>query len=73
MRDVVTAVCTDGLGNVLVSTGFGGTVEMFTRDGRYVRRAATGMFRADVAAVAPGGQLVVTSYDNDTVTIFSHY
>eukprot|EP00058_Branchiostoma_floridae_P027643 XP_002613134.1 hypothetical protein BRAFLDRAFT_73038 [Branchiostoma floridae] len=69
----ITDICTDSSGHVLVGTGPGGTVEMFTQDGRYVRRAAAGMFRADGVAVAPGGQLVVTSYENNTVTVFSHY
>ncbi|KAI8501938.1 zinc ion binding [Branchiostoma belcheri] len=72
-RVVATGVCTDGSGNVLVAVGAGGNVEKFTEDGRYVRRAVTGRFRADSVAVAPGGQLVVADSENSTVTIFSHY
>ncbi|CAH1262100.1 TRIM3 [Branchiostoma lanceolatum] len=48
----VSGICTDSSGNVLVSTGIGGTVELFTKDGRYVRRVVSGMFRADSVAVA---------------------
>ncbi|CAH1268357.1 TRIM71 [Branchiostoma lanceolatum] len=69
----VTGVCTDSSGHVLAATWLGGTVELFTEDGRYVRRGASGMFQADGVAVAPGGQLVVTSFENSTVTVFSHY
>ncbi|CAH1262103.1 TRIM3 [Branchiostoma lanceolatum] len=69
----VSEVCTDSSGNILVSTGSGGTVELFTEDGRYVRRVVSDMFRADSIAVAPGGQLVVASYQSSTVTVFSHY
>ncbi|XP_066289161.1 tripartite motif-containing protein 3-like [Branchiostoma lanceolatum] len=69
----ITGICVDSSGHVLLSTGPGGTVEMFTADGRYVRRAAAGMFRADGVAVGPAGQLVVTDDDNSTVTVFSHY
>ncbi|XP_066289158.1 tripartite motif-containing protein 3-like [Branchiostoma lanceolatum] len=72
-RVVVVGICTDSSGNVLLSTGPGGTVELFTAGGRYVRRAAAGMFRADGVAVGPSGQLVVTDDTNSTVTVFSHY
>eukprot|EP00058_Branchiostoma_floridae_P011724 XP_002597212.1 hypothetical protein BRAFLDRAFT_66339 [Branchiostoma floridae] len=72
-RVVVMAIHTDSSGNVLVGTGSGGTVEMFTRDGRYVRRFSTGRSHADGVAVAQGGQLVITTSHNNTVTIFSHY
>eukprot|EP00058_Branchiostoma_floridae_P013077 XP_002598565.1 hypothetical protein BRAFLDRAFT_66956 [Branchiostoma floridae] len=68
----ITGMCTDSSGNVLVADGPGGKVELFTEDGRYVRRVASGLHRADSVAVAPGGQLVVTNHDNGTVTIFPH-
>ncbi|CAH1262101.1 TRIM3 [Branchiostoma lanceolatum] len=64
----VADVRMDSSGNVLVSTGLGGTVELFTKDGRYVRRVVSGMFRADSIAVSPGGQLVVANSQNSTVT-----
>eukprot|EP00058_Branchiostoma_floridae_P013057 XP_002598545.1 hypothetical protein BRAFLDRAFT_66936 [Branchiostoma floridae] len=69
----ITGMCTDSSGNVLVADGAGGKVELFTEDGRYVRRVASGLHRADSVAVAPGGQLVVTNNDNGTVTIFPDY
>ncbi|KAI8500377.1 zinc ion binding [Branchiostoma belcheri] len=69
----VTGICTDSSDNVLVADGLGGKVELFTKDGRYVRRAASGFFFADSVAVAPGGQLVVINGENNTVTILPHY
>ncbi|CAH1233162.1 TRIM2 [Branchiostoma lanceolatum] len=51
-------ICTDSSGNVLVANWDGGTVEMFTGDGRHVRRVASGMSSIDGVAVGPGGQLV---------------
>ncbi|XP_019640433.1 PREDICTED: brain tumor protein-like, partial [Branchiostoma belcheri] len=58
--DEVMGICTDGSGNVLLLR-IGGAVDMFTEDGRYVRRVVTS--RAGGVAVAPGGQLVVTDFD----------
>eukprot|EP00058_Branchiostoma_floridae_P027642 XP_002613133.1 hypothetical protein BRAFLDRAFT_73037 [Branchiostoma floridae] len=69
----VMDVCTDSSGNALVAEGYGGTVEMFTQDGRYVRRVAGSTFSICSVAVAPGGQLVVTDDENSTVSVFSHY
>ncbi|XP_019617908.1 PREDICTED: uncharacterized protein LOC109465203 [Branchiostoma belcheri] len=69
----VTGIRTDSSDNVLVADGVGGKVELFTKDGRYVRTAASGLFFADSVAVAPGGQLVVTNGENNTATIFPHY
>ncbi|KAI8487779.1 zinc ion binding [Branchiostoma belcheri] len=67
----VTGICTDSSDNVLVADGSGRKVELFTKDGRYVRTAASGLVHVDSVAVAPGGQLVVIGGNN--ITIFSHY
>ncbi|CAH1270453.1 TRIM3 [Branchiostoma lanceolatum] len=72
-RVVADGIRVDSSGNVLVGTGSGGTVELFTEDGRYLRRVASGMYSSHGVAVGPAGQLVVTSSDNNTVTVFSHY
>ncbi|XP_019614344.1 PREDICTED: uncharacterized protein LOC109462254 [Branchiostoma belcheri] len=64
--EIVTGICTDGSGNVLLVRS-GGAVDMFTEDGRYVRRVVTS--RAGGVAVAPGGQLVVTDFDTNNVSI----
>eukprot|EP00058_Branchiostoma_floridae_P026678 XP_002612169.1 hypothetical protein BRAFLDRAFT_88908 [Branchiostoma floridae] len=72
-RILVMGMCTDISGDVLVGTGFGGTVERFTQNGRYVRSVATNMSSSCGVAVTPGGQLVVTDYYDSTVTIFSRY
>ncbi|CAH1261863.1 TRIM2 [Branchiostoma lanceolatum] len=69
----VSGLCTDSSGNVLVANWHGGTVELFAGDGRHVRRVVSGMFGVKGVAVGPGGQLVVTDDENDTVAIFSHY
>ncbi|KAI8502620.1 zinc ion binding [Branchiostoma belcheri] len=68
--DEVMGIRTDGSGNVLLVRS-GGAVDMFTEDGRYVRRVVTS--RAVGVAVAPGGQLVVTAFDTSNVTIFYQY
>ncbi|XP_019614342.1 PREDICTED: uncharacterized protein LOC109462252 [Branchiostoma belcheri] len=68
--DEVTGICTDGSGNVLL-VRIGGAVDMFTEDGRYVRRVVPS--RAGGVAVAPGGQLVVTDFDTSNITIFYQY
>ncbi|KAI8482837.1 zinc ion binding [Branchiostoma belcheri] len=68
--DEVMGICTGGSGNVLL-VRIGGAVDMFTEDGRYVRRVVTS--RAGGVAVAPGGQLVVTDVHSSNVTILSHY
>ncbi|KAI8502626.1 zinc ion binding [Branchiostoma belcheri] len=65
--DEVTGICTDGSGNVLLVRS-GGAVDMFTEDGRYVRRVVPS--RAGGVAVAPGGQLVVTNFDTILCIIF---
>ncbi|KAI8502625.1 zinc ion binding [Branchiostoma belcheri] len=68
--DEVMGICTDGSGSVLL-VRIGGAVDMFTEDGRYVRRVVPS--RAGGVAVAPGGQLVVTDFDTSNVTIFYQY
>ncbi|XP_019628667.1 PREDICTED: uncharacterized protein LOC109473232 [Branchiostoma belcheri] len=67
---LVMGICTDGSGNVLLVRS-GGAVDMFTEDGRYVRRV--GPSRAGGVAVAPGGHLVVTIVNSSNVTILSYY
>ncbi|KAI8496893.1 zinc ion binding [Branchiostoma belcheri] len=69
-NEAVMGICTDGSGNVLL-VRIGGAVDMFTEDGRYVRRVITS--RAGGVVVAPGGQLVVTDVYSSNVTILSHY
>ncbi|KAI8496892.1 zinc ion binding [Branchiostoma belcheri] len=69
-NEAVMGICTDGSGNVLL-VRTGGAVDMFTEDGRYVRRVVPS--RAGGVAVAPGGQLVVTIVNSSNVTILSHY
>ncbi|CAH1270773.1 TRIM3 [Branchiostoma lanceolatum] len=70
---LVGGICTDRMGNLLVANWYDGTVELFTQAGRYVRRVAAAAVTVDGVAVGPGGQLAVTSEENGTVTIFSHY
>ncbi|CAH1261591.1 TRIM71 [Branchiostoma lanceolatum] len=67
------AICTDSSGNVLVTNWYRGTVELFGQDGRHVRRVASDMLSSVGVGVGPGGQLVVTSSEEDTVTIFPNY
>ncbi|CAH1262102.1 TRIM3 [Branchiostoma lanceolatum] len=55
----VSGVCTDSSGNILVAYGLGGTVDLFTKVGRYFGRVVSGMFRADSIAVAPEAAILL--------------
>ncbi|XP_078679079.1 uncharacterized protein LOC144914793 [Branchiostoma floridae x Branchiostoma belcheri] len=63
-------ICTDSSsGHIIVADFENQRVQMFTRHGDYIRSFVTGLW-AEGVAVGPEGQLVVTEYDNDSVTIF---
>ncbi|XP_078665784.1 uncharacterized protein LOC144908128 [Branchiostoma floridae x Branchiostoma belcheri] len=66
------AVCTDSSGHIIVADFGNQRVQMFTRHGEYVWSFETG-FQTEGVAVGPEGQLVVTNWHNDSVTIFPSY
>ncbi|XP_078702069.1 uncharacterized protein LOC144928017 [Branchiostoma floridae x Branchiostoma belcheri] len=66
------AICTDNSGHIIVADSGNKRVQMFTRHGQYVRTFETG-FKPEGVAVGQKGQLVVTDFYNDSVTIFPSY
>eukprot|EP00058_Branchiostoma_floridae_P002447 XP_002587935.1 hypothetical protein BRAFLDRAFT_87323 [Branchiostoma floridae] len=65
-------ICTDSSGHILVADYGNQRVQIFTRHGEFVRTVRTG-FRPECLAVGPEGQLVVTSWNSHTVTVFPNY
>eukprot|EP00058_Branchiostoma_floridae_P002431 XP_002587919.1 hypothetical protein BRAFLDRAFT_87307 [Branchiostoma floridae] len=65
-------ICTDSSGHILVADYGNERVQIFTRHGEFVRTVRTG-FKPEGLAVGPEGQLVVTSYLNDMVTVYPSY
>eukprot|EP00058_Branchiostoma_floridae_P002414 XP_002587902.1 hypothetical protein BRAFLDRAFT_87290 [Branchiostoma floridae] len=67
-----TGICTDSLGEIIVADSGNQRVQIFTRHGEFVRTVRTG-FKPEGLAVGPEGQLVVTDWYKDTVTVFPNY
>ncbi|XP_078671038.1 uncharacterized protein LOC144911113 isoform X1 [Branchiostoma floridae x Branchiostoma belcheri] len=65
-------ICTDSSGHIIVADRRNKRVQMFTRHGEYVRAIETG-FKPEGVAVGPEGQLVVTDYYGNAVTVFPSY
>ncbi|XP_019618785.1 PREDICTED: uncharacterized protein LOC109465788 [Branchiostoma belcheri] len=65
-------ICTDRAGNIIVADHWNERVQIFTRHGEYLRSFSTES-RPYGQAVGPEGQLVVTSLENQTVTVFVNY
>ncbi|XP_078664937.1 uncharacterized protein LOC144907595 isoform X2 [Branchiostoma floridae x Branchiostoma belcheri] len=65
-------ICTDRAGNIIVADGAKQRVQIFTRHGEYLRSIRTESEPFGLA-VGPEGQLVVTSYLYNTVTVFPNY
>ncbi|XP_078581874.1 uncharacterized protein LOC144865180 [Branchiostoma floridae x Branchiostoma japonicum] len=63
-------ICTDGRGNIVVADMFNSRVEMFDKTGRFLKHITADQWGPEAVAMATQGQLVVTNYANDTVTIF---
>eukprot|EP00058_Branchiostoma_floridae_P002440 XP_002587928.1 hypothetical protein BRAFLDRAFT_87316 [Branchiostoma floridae] len=65
-------ICTDSLGYIIVADYGNERVQIFTRHGEFVRAVRTG-FEPECLAVGPEGQLVVSDWNNHTVTVFPNY
>ncbi|XP_035660445.1 uncharacterized protein LOC118405135 [Branchiostoma floridae] len=63
-------ICTDRAGNIIVADLGNRRVEMFDKTGRFLKHIATDMERPYAVAMAPEGQLVVTDFTDNKVTIF---
>ncbi|XP_066300802.1 tripartite motif-containing protein 3-like [Branchiostoma lanceolatum] len=63
-------ICIDEHRNIIVADMFNSRVEMFDRTGRFLEHITADQWGPEAVAMATQGQLVVTNYANDTVTIF---
>ncbi|XP_078573675.1 uncharacterized protein LOC144860385 [Branchiostoma floridae x Branchiostoma japonicum] len=66
-------ICTDRKGNIIVADSMNDRVEMFDKTGRFLKHVATDIKRPHAVAMAPKGQLVVTSVDKHTIQIIHCY
>ncbi|XP_078581816.1 protein meiotic P26-like [Branchiostoma floridae x Branchiostoma japonicum] len=66
-------ICTDRAGNIIVADRGNNRVEMFDKTGKFLKHITTDMGEPQAVAMATQGQLIVTDYDNDTVSIFPTY
>ncbi|XP_078585854.1 uncharacterized protein LOC144867667 [Branchiostoma floridae x Branchiostoma japonicum] len=65
-------ICADSSGDILVADSGNKRIQIFTRRGEFVRTVPTG-FEMEGLNVGPEGQLVVTNWRDDTLTIFPMY
>ncbi|CAH1271090.1 TRIM3 [Branchiostoma lanceolatum] len=65
-------ICTDTSGHIIVADRRNRRVQIFTRNGEYVRAINVGS-EIQGLAVGPQGQLVVTSWRDNTVSVFHNY
>ncbi|XP_066299881.1 tripartite motif-containing protein 3-like [Branchiostoma lanceolatum] len=66
-------ICTDRAGNIFVADTGNKRVEMFDKTGRFLKHVTSGMGHTCAVAMAPQGQLVVTTDWADSVYIFPNY
>ncbi|XP_078584374.1 E3 ubiquitin-protein ligase TRIM32-like [Branchiostoma floridae x Branchiostoma japonicum] len=66
-------ICTDRAGNIIVADSGNNRVEMFDKTAKFLKHITTDMVKPYAVAMAPQGQLVVTNYHNNTVSIFPTY
>ncbi|XP_019629090.1 PREDICTED: tripartite motif-containing protein 3-like [Branchiostoma belcheri] len=75
LKHYIYGICTDRSGNIIVAVSpqdaSSGRVDMFDKTGRFVRHITTDMRLPWTVAMATQGQLVVTDYDRNTVSIFT--
>eukprot|EP00058_Branchiostoma_floridae_P006914 XP_002592402.1 hypothetical protein BRAFLDRAFT_67267 [Branchiostoma floridae] len=62
-------ICTDKSGNIIVADRGNSRLEMFDKTGRFLKHIPVDIESPWGVAMAPQGQLVITDFDNHTVTI----
>ncbi|XP_019616576.1 PREDICTED: tripartite motif-containing protein 3-like [Branchiostoma belcheri] len=67
----VRGICVDGMGNIIVADNGNGCVKMFDSQGRFLCYIVSGMEDPMAVTVSPGGDVVVTDYDNHTVSVWT--
>ncbi|XP_019616192.1 PREDICTED: tripartite motif-containing protein 3-like [Branchiostoma belcheri] len=65
-------ICTDRAGNIIVVDRGNSRVEMFDKTGKFLKHIATDINRPLAVAMATQGQLVITDYGDQKVSIFQN-
>ncbi|XP_078695052.1 uncharacterized protein LOC144923994 [Branchiostoma floridae x Branchiostoma belcheri] len=65
-------ICTDRAGNIIVADRENFRVEMFDKTGKFLKHIATDINRPLAVAMATQGQLVITDYGDQKVSIFQN-
>ncbi|XP_078661214.1 E3 ubiquitin-protein ligase TRIM32-like [Branchiostoma floridae x Branchiostoma belcheri] len=66
-------ICTDSAGNIIVVDGGNRRVGMFNKTGKLLKHITTDMKEPRAVAMATQGQLVITDYKKQNVTIFQNF
>ncbi|XP_078661152.1 E3 ubiquitin-protein ligase TRIM32-like [Branchiostoma floridae x Branchiostoma belcheri] len=64
-------ICVDGKGNIIVADSGNGCVKMFDSQGRFLCYIGSGMEDPWAFIVSPGGDVVVTEYYDNTVSVWT--
>ncbi|XP_078661424.1 uncharacterized protein LOC144905572 [Branchiostoma floridae x Branchiostoma belcheri] len=64
-------ICVDGKGNIIVADSGDGCVKMFDSQGRFLCHIGSGMKEPRAVTVSPGGDVVVTDWTDDTVSVWT--
>ncbi|XP_078661425.1 uncharacterized protein LOC144905573 [Branchiostoma floridae x Branchiostoma belcheri] len=64
-------ICVDGMGNIIVADYRNGCVKMFDSQGRFLSYIGSDMKYPWAVTVSPGGDVVVTDFDNHTVSVWT--
>ncbi|XP_019642611.1 PREDICTED: uncharacterized protein LOC109483912 [Branchiostoma belcheri] len=64
-------ICVDGKGNIIVADSGNGCVKVFDSQGRFLCHIGSGMKHTWAVAVSPGGDVVVTDCEDDTVSVWT--
>ncbi|XP_078661423.1 uncharacterized protein LOC144905571 [Branchiostoma floridae x Branchiostoma belcheri] len=64
-------ICVDGKGNIIVADSGNGCVKMFDSQGRFLCYIGSGMEDPTAVTVSPGGDVVVTDWEDNTVSVWT--
>ncbi|XP_078661149.1 E3 ubiquitin-protein ligase TRIM32-like [Branchiostoma floridae x Branchiostoma belcheri] len=64
-------ICVDGKGNIIVTDSGNHCVKMFDSQGRFLSCIGGGMKKPTAVTVSPGGDVVVTDWEDDTVSVWT--
>ncbi|XP_066299672.1 E3 ubiquitin-protein ligase TRIM32-like [Branchiostoma lanceolatum] len=64
-------ICVNGMGNIIVADSGNGCVKMFDSQGRFLHHIGSGTDGPHALAVSPGGDVVVTDWEDETISVWS--